>query len=222
VPAGGRVLDLASGTGRLTRFLRRAGYQVVALDYSWPMIRRTYDDLAPAAPTGAAVQGDGFAQPFAAGVFDAVVALRFAFHWRELAPFLTAAAEVAAPGAPIVFDTYVWTPRALVALDSTRWGGKVFTHQPAAVRALAARGGLTVEAEEHAFLCSPYVYRLLPLAAVRLLERAEQAVPAGWLCRVFWRLRRQVPSAAPPAPRSTTGSAASSGACAGRRPAIRL
>ncbi len=136
------------------------------------------------------IQGDAFALPFPATLFDGVVALRFAFHWRELGPLLAEMRCVAAPGAPLVFDTYVWTPRALLALDAARWGGKVFTHRPRAVRALAAELGLAVEAEVPCFLCSPYVYRRLPLPAVRALERVERVVPPRWLCRVFWRLRR--------------------------------
>lgn len=200
------MLDLASGTGRLGRYLRHGhgaeggDYRVVALDYSWPMVQRTRLALAspyPDCPAGEAtagagsvVQGDAVRLPFAAGSLHGVAALRFAFHWRDLGPLLAELARVAAPSAPLVLDTYVWSPRAVVAIDAARWGGRVFTHRPAEVRAQAARAGLTVEAEEHAFLCSPYLYRLLPLPAMHVLERVERAVPTAWLCRVFWRFRR--------------------------------
>lgn len=218
VSAGGRVLDLGSGTGRLATYLWQLRYRVVALDYSWPMVQRTGAALASStfemerstsgvtcpghpAPPGALnvepgtlnsliVQGDAFTLPFADDAFDGAAALRFVFHWPDLAPLLAELRRVAAPGAPLVLDTYVWTPRALFALDARRWGGRVFTHRPAAVRALAARLGLRVEAEEHCFLCSPYVYRLLPLPVVRALERLETALPTRWLARVFWRFRR--------------------------------
>jgi SAM-dependent methyltransferase len=144
---------------------------------------------ARVASPGVVLQGDAFALPFGAGAFGGVAALRFAFHWPDLAPLLDEMRRVAAPGAPLVFDTYVWSPRALLAFGAARWGGRVFLHRPRAVRQLAARHGLAVEAEEHAFLWSPYVYRLLPLAAVRALERIERVVPSAWLCRIFWRLR---------------------------------
>ncbi|MBI3971139.1 MAG: class I SAM-dependent methyltransferase [Chloroflexi bacterium] len=185
VPCGAPLLDVAAGTGRLARYLQQHHYRVVAVDYSWPMLA-----CARAAQSAPLVQADAFALPFASGVFAGVAALRFAFHWRDLAPLLTELRRVAAPGAPLVLDTYVWTPRARIALGARRWGGKIFTHHPMAVRAQAARLGLAVEAAVPCFLCSPYVYRRLPLRATQLLERLETAVPPTWLARVFWRFRR--------------------------------
>ena len=42
----GRVLDLGCGTGRTSRFLQAAGHQVVAIDYSEPMIRKARENCA--------------------------------------------------------------------------------------------------------------------------------------------------------------------------------
>jgi SAM-dependent methyltransferase len=192
VPHGGRVLDLASGTGRLARYLRERTspgepdrtprYEVFALDFSRLMIERTVG--------ASAVQGDAFTLPFGDATLDAVVALRFAFHWEDLDALFAETARVACPGAAIVFDTYVWTPRSVLAIGAAQWGSKVFTHSPASVRAVSTRLGLTVGEEEHGFICSPYVYRLMPLSLQRTAERLERALPESWLCRVFWQLRK--------------------------------
>ncbi len=142
------------------------------------------------APTIPAVQADGFALPFAPASFDAVVALRVAFHYADLAGLLAAARDVLTPDGALVFDTYRWSPRALVALDGTRWGDKVFIHTPRAVATAARNAGLAVDARRSAFLFSPYLYRVLPLPLVRVLARIETRAPDRALARLFWRLTR--------------------------------
>lgn len=183
LPAHGRVLDLGCGTGRLSAHLQNLGYSVVGLDTSAEMLRvaRSRTDVP-------AVNGNGFALPFRAGAFDAVVALRVAFHFRELAPLLSSARDVLAPGGVLVVDTSSWSPRAHVALGSRSWGGKVWIHRPAQVRRVAAELGYAVEAEAPCFLFTPVLYRRIPLPCAVALERLERIVPPSLLCRSFWRL----------------------------------
>jgi SAM-dependent methyltransferase len=191
LPSSGRVLDLACGTGRLTRRLVERGFEVVAADSSPAMLRAMLANLAPtsAARRPVPVVADAFRLPFADGGFDAVVAMRLLFHYAEVGPIVAEMARVCRPGGAVVFDTASWSPRALVALAAGRWGGRIFVHRPADLAADLAARGLRVSAARSAFLISPYLYRLLPLPLERALERLEARLPAAWRSRVVWRVQ---------------------------------
>jgi len=191
LPGGGRVLDLGAGTGRLSQRLRLHGYSVVALDSSFAMLQVTGQGKVPV------VQADGFDLPFQAASFDAVAALRVAFHYADLSALLHAVRPVLREDGVFVFDTYRWTPRSLFALDAARWGSKVFVHRPADVEAAAKVAGYRVVAAQSAFLFSPYIYRRLPLAAVHVLGRLEEAIPSSLSARVFWALEPHAVSRGP-------------------------
>lgn len=182
LPPTGRVLDLACGTGRVSRAIAERGQSVVAVDYSPPMAART---AALGIPTAIA---DAFALPFAPGTFDAVAAVRFAFHQPDLRPLLAEMRRLVVPGGCLVFDTYNWSPRALVALGAGRWGGRVYLHPRREVLRIAQELGLRPDATEPCFLFSPYLYRLAPLWLERIFESLEPHLPRAWLCRVFWKL----------------------------------
>jgi SAM-dependent methyltransferase len=181
LPATGRVLDLACGTGRLAVALAERGQPVVGVDYSPAM-------AAMSAGRGVRTAvGDAFALPFAPGTFDAVVALRFAFHYAELDPLLREMRRVARDGGTLVFDTYSWSPRALVPLGAARWGGLVHLHPRREVARVGAGLGLRLERSGRCFLFSPYLYRLAPLPLERAFEALERHVPPSLLCRAFWK-----------------------------------
>ena len=95
---GGRTLDVACGTGYLTRHL--PGW-VVALDQSPSMVAIAQSRL----PAGLAVIGDALRLPFADGSFDRVFTGHFYGHLPadERAAFLAEAQRVA--GELIVTDT---------------------------------------------------------------------------------------------------------------------
>jgi SAM-dependent methyltransferase len=134
------------------------------------------------------VISDAFNLPFPDATFDAVVSLRFAFHYAELEPLLREMRRVARPGATLVFDTYSWSPRALLPLGASRWGGLVKLHPRREVARVGASLGLRLVHDERCFLFSPYLYRLVPLPLERAFEGLERHVPPAWLCRVFWKL----------------------------------
>lgn len=181
MPPAGRVLDLGCGTGRVAADLTRHGYPVIAIDTARAMLWTTRRHTG-----GPVVQADAFAPPFADGSFDAVLALRLVFHYPHALPLLGEMARVARPGGRLVFDTYRWTPRAIVALAARRFGGRVFIHPGRTLVRVARRLGLALQAAEHCFLFSPYVYRLLPLPVVHSLARLESVVPPTLRARTFW------------------------------------
>jgi 2-polyprenyl-3-methyl-5-hydroxy-6-metoxy-1,4-benzoquinol methylase len=185
LPGSGRILDLGAGTGRLSQRLVADGCDVVMLDASEPMLAR-----ARRAADAPVVLGDAFALPLAPGSFDAVVALRVVFHFAEFDALLHSVAPLLRPGGRFIFDTYRWTPRALLALASHSWGGKVFAHRPSTIARSADRAGLRIAATESCFLFSPYGYRLLPLGVVRRLDQIEKWIPPAARARVFWALER--------------------------------
>lgn len=182
VPAFRRALDLGCGTGRLTRALASRG-ETIGLDYSAAMLAQARQKIQTAF-----TQGDAFQLPFADASFDTMVALRIVFHFADVESFLKNIARVLAPGGVAVFDTYLWSPRAWRPLDPARWGGGVYAHAPTRIENGARDVNLRIVAREYCFLFSPYIYRRLPLAFVRVLAQIETHVPPRYRARVFWKL----------------------------------
>ena len=118
---GGRVLDLAAGTGKLTRLLVPTGAEVVAVEPVAGMRER----LAASLPDIEVHDGTAEALPLSDGSFDAVTVAQ-AFHWFDPG---VALAEIA-PGA-----TSRWPPLPRVehARSQPRLGAAV--RRPAGRRA---------------------------------------------------------------------------------------
>lgn len=111
--AGGKVLDLAAGTGRLTRGLIEIGLDVVAIE-PLPALREIL-----AQSVGEARVADGVAEaiPLADGSVAAVTVAE-AFHWFDLPPALAEIRRVLAPGG------------GLAGLSSfPDWGGASWAHE---------------------------------------------------------------------------------------------
>ena len=91
--AGELVLDLAAGTGTVSRGLTGAGARCVACDFSLGMLRvgKKRLDRADARPAVRFVAGDALALPFRAGAFDAVT---ISFGLRNVADPAAALAEM--------------------------------------------------------------------------------------------------------------------------------
>lgn len=113
---GDRLLDVATGTGRLARELKDAGAAVVALDFSQRMLAAGADkeraDLPVAGPLDWCA-GDGLRLPFADAAFDGA---SIAFGLRNLPDTeagLREIARVVRPGGRLVvleFSTPTWPP----------------------------------------------------------------------------------------------------------------
>ena len=91
LPAGARVLDLACGTGDLSRLGTRSGYRMVGADLSAGM-------LAANNAGAPVVEADGLHLPFADAAFDGLVCGYALRNFSDLAATLAEAARVVRPG----------------------------------------------------------------------------------------------------------------------------
>jgi SAM-dependent methyltransferase len=100
------VLDLAAGTGKLTRLLVARFARVVAVEPSAPM----RDVLGEALPGAEAVDGTAEAIPLADGSVDAVF-VGEAFHWFQTADAAREIARVLRPGGGLglLWNHPTWT-----------------------------------------------------------------------------------------------------------------
>lgn len=86
LPAGGRVLDLPCGTGRMFPLLTSLGFDVVGADLSTSMLEVARDDAERPAGSGRVLEireVDVFDTPFEDGEFDAVLCNRFLHHLED-------------------------------------------------------------------------------------------------------------------------------------------
>jgi SAM-dependent methyltransferase len=103
IARGTRVLDLAAGTGKLTRPLRASGANCVALEPSAAM-RKVFKQVLPTVPL---IAGTAESIPAATGSMDAVVVGQ-AFHWFDPRRSL---AEIARVLHPAGWLTLIWNER---------------------------------------------------------------------------------------------------------------
>lgn len=152
IAPGGRVLDVACGRGRHSRYLRSLGFSVVGVDR---------DEAALAALAGIdgievrAADIEAGPWPFAAEGFDAVVVANY-LH-RPLFPRLI---EALRPGAVLIYETF-----ALGNERHGRPGNPDFLLRSGELLELAEP--LTVVAFEQGFITSPKPAVIQRLCAVR-------------------------------------------------------
>jgi SAM-dependent methyltransferase len=100
---GSRILDLAAGTGKLTRRLHALGAACVAIEPS-PSMREVFRRVVPDVPLVAATAES---IPVAAEAMDAVVVAQ-AFHWFDPGRALPEMARVLRPGGWLAL---IWNER---------------------------------------------------------------------------------------------------------------
>jgi SAM-dependent methyltransferase len=145
LPAGATVLDLAAGTGALTRALLTAGVRVIAVE---PVAEMRA--ALPSAVRG--LEGTAEAIPLGAGEVDAV-AVGQAFHWFDGDAALAEIHRVLRPEGVLAL---LWNRRVEEdpvnrAIDELvdPYRGSVPTHRGDAWRAAFARTSLFGSLEEH-------------------------------------------------------------------------
>jgi ubiquinone/menaquinone biosynthesis C-methylase UbiE len=123
VSPGGRVLELACGTGISTEFLRRAlpdNVEILATDLNEPMV-----DFARAKRRGLKnvvfEQADALQLPCADAQFDAAVCQFGLMFFPDKLAGLREAARILKPGGQLLFnvwDSFAWNPIARVAFET--------------------------------------------------------------------------------------------------------
>jgi MOSC domain-containing protein YiiM/SAM-dependent methyltransferase len=122
--AGRTVLDLAAGTGKMTRALVSTGARVIAVEPVAEMRAK----LATTAPSAEVVDGTAEALPFDNATIDGVVVAQ-AFHWFDTARALSEIHRVLRPGGRLVLaynvrdESVAWV-RRLGELIETVTGGE--------------------------------------------------------------------------------------------------
>src|SRR5947207_15222737 len=112
--AGGPVLELGCGTGRVSRPLAKAGVDLVGIDRSAPMLARAVTK-SPTRQLAKFVRGDIRALPFEEGSFASVIApygiLQSLTRPRDLTATLASVARVLAVGGTFGIDLVPDVPK---------------------------------------------------------------------------------------------------------------
>jgi demethylmenaquinone methyltransferase / 2-methoxy-6-polyprenyl-1,4-benzoquinol methylase len=111
---GSHVLDLACGTGDLSRDLAAGGHTPIGLDLSVGMLAARRTDAA-------LVRGDGAALPFAEAAFDAVVCGFALRNFVDLETVLGECARVVRPGGHVGLLDAAVPEHALLRAGNTLW-----------------------------------------------------------------------------------------------------
>lgn len=125
--AGARVLDLAAGTGKLTRLLLEAGLDVVAVE----PLAAMRAELVAALPDVEALDGTAEAIPLAGATVEAVLVAQ-AFHWFDPPCALAEIHRVLRPGGALGLiwnswdDSGGWLARVSAPLEALRKGTPQF------------------------------------------------------------------------------------------------
>src|SRR5207249_1229842 len=80
LPRAGRILEVGSGSGRLSCFLAMAGYHTTCLDFSMHALRVARANYLAAKVGGWFVIGDGLKVPVHDGCFDVVLSTGLLEH----------------------------------------------------------------------------------------------------------------------------------------------
>lgn len=112
---GRRVVDLAAGTGKLTRALTGSGAEIVAVE----PVAGMREQLRRAVPGVAVVDGTAERLPFAGATIDAVVVAQ-AFHWFDVPVAAAEIHRVLVPGGGLGVIRNEWDESVAWVLDMRR------------------------------------------------------------------------------------------------------
>lgn len=154
IPARGKVLDLACGSGRHARFLAGLGYPVLAVD-------RDARALAGVSTikgiTTRQLDLEGEEWPLAGQVFDGIVVTNYL--WRPRLPDVLA---LLAPGGALIYETFM--------VGNAAYGkptNPAFLLQAGELRQLAAAAGLREVEYAEGYVASPKPAMRQAICAIR-------------------------------------------------------
>jgi SAM-dependent methyltransferase len=154
IPARGKVLDLACGSGRHARFLAGLGYPVLAVD-------RDARALAGVSTikgiTTRQLDLEGEEWPLAGQVFDGIVVTNYL--WRPRLPDVLA---LLAPGGALIYETFM--------VGNAAYGkpsNPAFLFQAGELRQLAAAAGLREVEYAEGYVASPKPAMRQAVCAIR-------------------------------------------------------
>lgn len=154
IPARGKVLDLACGSGRHARFLAGLGYPVLAVD-------RDAEALAGLSTiegiTTRLLDLEGEEWPLAGQVFDGIVVTNYL--WRPRLPDVLA---LLAPGGVLIYETFM--------VGNAAYGkpsNPAFLFQAGELRQLAAAAGLREVDYAEGYVASPKPAMRQAICAIR-------------------------------------------------------
>ena len=200
------MLDLAAGTGKLTRLLIATGAEVVAVE-PVPGIR---DQLRATVPGVEVLDGTAEAIPLADASVDTVTVAQ-AFHWFRLDEAFAEIARVLRPGGTLAIlfnqrdartpwvaawnDAIGWDSRRIAVSQATDWAAALSSagyvnaghahvdwSETSTPDLLAARvRSVSYIAEERAEVQQGYVDRVLAL-----VQDFGPTFPVPYVCHVWW------------------------------------
>ena len=181
--AGGRVLDVGAGTGRVALRLARGGCDVTALDHDGDLLKVLAERAAAEGLTVRTIVAD--ATDFdAGGDYDLVaVPMQTIQLLPERAGFFASARRAVRPGGVVALtiaaDLEPFEGSELPPPDVVEHAGTRFVSQPTAVRAVA--GGTRIERLRHVISARDQITEqdVIVLAAVSAEKLAAEGAVAG-------------------------------------------
>ena len=154
IPARGKVLDLACGSGRHARFLAGLGYPVLAVDRDARALAgvSTIEGI-----TTRQLDLEGEEWPLAGQVFDGIVVTNYL--WRPRLPDVLA---LLAPGGALIYETFM--------VGNAAYGkpsNPAFLFQAGELRQLAAAAGLREVEYAEGYVASPKPAMRQAVCAIR-------------------------------------------------------
>ena len=184
------VLDVPTGTGRVSIALKEQGYHVTSLDLSFDMLQIVRRSCPEAVKL---TLGDAHSLPFGANSFDACICLRYLHFYSperrsQAVRLIQELARIVRPGGTVIIDSNRWSPRHLAIAGKQL--SSVYFHCDAEMKELLTLAGLRVIHQKAMFFIAPLLYRYLPNFGIRILQKLESALPVKWRVRVFWGCRK--------------------------------